>query len=88
MSVREIQELYLWLRLKQKHRGSLDIEDTQFILSGSLSLRVETTLSFREGYEELQNTQVPNQLFTKSSSSKPFTKRGSLILFYKQVNLR
>lgn len=88
MSVWEIQELYLWLHLKQKHRHSLDIEDPQFILSGSLLPRVKSSLSFREGYEELQNRQVPNQQLTKSSSSKPFTKRGSLMLFCEQVNLR
>lgn len=73
--IREVQELYMWLPLKQKHRGSLDTQDPQPTLSTLLSLRVETTMSLGEEYEELQNSQVPNQLLTKSSPSKPFTGR-------------
>lgn len=69
-------------------RVSLDIQDPRSILSGILSLRAETTMSFQEGYEGRQNRQVPNQLPTKSGPSKPLTKRGSLMVFQKQVTLR
>jgi len=79
--MREVQELYVGLHVRQKHRGSRDTQDPRSILSSVLSLRAETTISSREGDEDLQNRQVPNQLFMKSSPSKPLTKRGSLMVF-------